>query len=173
MSDQVIDELHLEHFLPYRLSILSNRVSNAIAADYGDRFELTMPAWRVMAILGRYPGLVAAELVERTAMDKVAISRAVALLLEKGYITRDGHSSDRRRWILNLSAAGEGIYHRIVPLAKSYERDLIADLSEAEVTLLHAMLDRMNDRALSWAGRKVDAQAAPVPQVPSGQESAT
>ncbi len=150
MSDQVVDELHLEHFLPYRLSILSNRVSNAIAADYGERFQLSMPAWRVMAILGRYPGLVAAELVEKTAMDKVAISRAVALLLDRGYITRDEHSSDRRRWILNLSEAGEVIYHRIVPLAKSYERDLLENWNAEEVALLHDMLDRMNARALSW-----------------------
>ena len=150
MSDQVVDELHLEHFLPYRLSILSNRVSNAIAADYGERFQLSMPAWRVMAILGRYPGLVAAELVEKTAMDKVAISRAVALLLDRGYITRDEHSSDRRRWILNLSEAGEVIYHRIVPLAKSYERDLLENWNAEEVALLHDMLDRMNARARSW-----------------------
>ncbi|TQV70153.1 MarR family transcriptional regulator [Exilibacterium tricleocarpae] len=160
MSDQVIDELHLEHFLPYRLSILSNRVSNAIAADYGEQFEVTMPAWRVMAILGRYPGLVAAELAERTAMDKVAISRAVALLLEKGYITRDEHGSDRRRWILNLSAAGEAIYRRIVPLAKAYERDLIGGLSEAEVALLHDILDRMNARALDWLERGLDAEVS-------------
>ena len=74
----------------------------------------------------------------------------MALLLDRGYITRDEHSSDRRRWILNLSEAGEVIYHRIVPLAKSYERDLLENWNAEEVALLHDMLDRMNARALSW-----------------------
>ena len=70
--------LELEHFLPYRLSVLSNRISQAIARIYAERFDLSITEWRLMAVMGRYPDLTAAQLVERTAMDKVAVSRAVA-----------------------------------------------------------------------------------------------
>ena len=49
--------LDLEHFLPYRLSVLSNRVSQAIARTYEQRFGLSVTEWRVIAIIGRYPGL--------------------------------------------------------------------------------------------------------------------
>ena len=65
--------LELENFLPYRLSILSNTVSQSIAAEYQDRFELSMTEWRVMAVLGRFAELSAREVAERTAMDKVAL----------------------------------------------------------------------------------------------------
>ena len=73
-------KLHLEKFLPYRLSVLSNTVSSAIAAAYFMNFGLSIPEWRVMAVLASTPGLSAAEVTARTAMDKVAVSRAVAAL---------------------------------------------------------------------------------------------
>src|SRR5690606_18058778 len=54
-------QLDLEQFLPYRLSVLSNRLSSAIAKIYADRFSLAMTEWRVMAVLGRYPDVSANE----------------------------------------------------------------------------------------------------------------
>ena len=90
-------KLHLENFLPYRLSVLSNTVSGAIAAAYFAHFGLTIPEWRVMAVLAANPGLSAAEVTARTAMDKVAVSRAVAALLAAGRLRRTTAKADRRR----------------------------------------------------------------------------
>src|SRR5438445_5347964 len=73
-------ELELERFLPYRLSVLTNRISTAIARVYVRRFGLTVPEWRVMAVLGRFGEMPANAVCERTAMDKVRVSRAVARL---------------------------------------------------------------------------------------------
>ena len=80
--------LFLGDFLPYRLSVLSNKISRAIADGYEERFQLSLPEWRVMAILGGEPELSAGEVAERTAMDKVAVSRAVKKLLDNGRIER-------------------------------------------------------------------------------------
>src|SRR5262245_21779940 len=96
--------LELDRFLPYRLSVLSNGISAAIAREYAQRFDLSVTEWRVLAVLGRYPGVSASEVAERTAMDKVAISRAVARLMATGRVTRDVHGDDRRRSVLELSA---------------------------------------------------------------------
>src|SRR5438552_936344 len=101
MQDHVVNDappatLELEQFLPYRLSVLSNRVSGAIAQVYSERFDLGVTEWRVMAVLGRYPGLSASEVAQRTAMDKVAVSRAVAGLVEAGRVERETHDDDRR-----------------------------------------------------------------------------
>ena len=72
--------LELERFLPYRLSVVSNRISTVIARVYAQRFGLTVPEWRVMAVLGRFGAMSASAVCERTAMDKVRVSRAVARL---------------------------------------------------------------------------------------------
>jgi len=137
--------LELERFLPYRLSVLSNRVSSMIARIYTERFALGVTEWRVMAVLGRYPDLSANEVAQRTAMDKVAVSRAVARLIESGRLQRDTHGDDRRRSVLRLSEAGYGIYDEVAPLALAFERRLLGDLAEDERALLFRLLDRLDE----------------------------
>ena len=138
-------ELDLEYFLPYRLSVLSNRVSDAIARVYSERFALGVTEWRVMAVLGRYPDLSASEVAQRTAMDKVAVSRAVARLVEAGRLQRDTHGDDRRRSVLRLSDAGYRIYGEVAPLALGFERRLFEGMDAAERELLFRLLDRLDE----------------------------
>ena len=136
--------LELEHFLPYRLSVLSNRISQEIAGLYAERFALNVTEWRLLAVLGRYPDLSASELVERTAMDKVAVSRAVASLVADGRLTRKVDGDDRRRAKLRLSAKGYRIYDQVAPLALEYERRLLAALSGEDRAILDALLSRLS-----------------------------
>jgi DNA-binding MarR family transcriptional regulator len=139
--------LELERFLPYRLSVLSNIVSAAIAEAYSERYDLKIPEWRVMAVLGRFPGISAAEVAERTAMDKVAVSRAVSRLLASGRIRRSFADADRRRSILNLSAAGRRIHGRIAPILLRYEAELLSALNDEEQAHLATMLSRLDEQA--------------------------
>ena len=145
-------QLELQHFLPYRLSVLSNRTSDAIAREYSQRFALSVTEWRVMAVLGRYTGLSANQVAQRTAMDKVAVSRAVAKLLDTGRLLRDFDEDDRRRSVLRLSEAGYAIYDQIVPLALGFERQLLGDMDEAERRLLFRLLDRLDELELRAEG---------------------
>src|SRR6185503_14078652 len=111
------DRLILERFLPYRLSILSNRVSRAIAARYAKAFDLTIPEWRIIAVLGRRPGLTAKEVAEATEMDKVAVSRAVSRLMAARRVRASADKEDARRQRLSLTAQGEDVHARIAPIA--------------------------------------------------------
>ncbi|TXI50959.1 MAG: MarR family transcriptional regulator [Lysobacter sp.] len=135
--------LDLERFLPYRLSVLSNRVSQSIAQGYAERFGIGITEWRVIAVLGRDTELSANEVAERTAMDKVAVSRAVARLLERGLLQRDTHGDDRRRSVLALSEAGYAVYDEVVPVARAYEQRLLAPLDDAERAMLDGLLTKL------------------------------
>ena len=136
--------LELERFLPYRLSVLSNRISTAIADVYADRFGIGITEWRAIAVLGRYPGLSAGEVAQRTAMDKVAVSRAVGALLDKGLLQRDIHADDRRRSVLSLSRAGQRMHAQAAPLALDMERRLLQELDAAEQDLLMRLLEKLD-----------------------------
>ena len=136
-------QLELENFLPYRLSILSNHISQTISGLYGQRFGLAVTEWRIMAVLGRFPELSAGEVAERTAMDKVAVSRALARLLERGLVQRDTHGSDRRRSVLELSPVGYTVYDEVAPMTLACERRLLDPLSEDERVLLARLIDKL------------------------------
>jgi DNA-binding MarR family transcriptional regulator len=139
--------IDLDRFLPYRLSVLSNLVSGAIADAYQRRFGLSIPEWRVLAVLARYPGLSAAEVAERTRMDAVAVSRAVARLLAAGRLRRATSRDDRRRSVLTVSAAGLAVYREVAPIALGYERELLAALGPEARAALDGLLQALTARA--------------------------
>ncbi len=135
--------LKLEDFLPYRLSVLSNQISQGIAQTYAERFGLSVTEWRVIAIIGRFPDLSATEVADKAAMDKVAVSRAVRRLLDAGRIERRDSAADRRAKHLFLTRAGREVYQAIIPAALAYEQRLLANLSRAEQRQLHALIQRL------------------------------
>lgn len=147
-----VDQLHLEHFIPYRLSVLSNLVSRRIADAYEREFGLSIPQWRIMAVLARYPDLSAAEVAERSAMDKVAVSRAVSTLLASRRLMRSYDKEDRRRSMLRLSPVGHAVYKRVAPMALKYEKALLDSLSAADRRTLGRLIDVLMGRAKTLAG---------------------
>jgi len=137
------DILRLRAYLPYRLSILSNTVSRKIADLYDREFGINIWQWRVMAIVGEQPEISATELAQRTAMDKVAVSRAVAGLVELGYLDRTPSKQDARRSALTLTKIGHSIYNQIVPLARQAEEDLLEDLSDKDAADLERLMEKL------------------------------
>ena len=141
------DELILENFLPYRLAVLSNTVSTTVARAYDKRFNVSIPEWRVIAVLGRFPGLSAVEVAARTLMDMVAVSRAVTKLIKNGRIDREFADADKRRSILNLSEEGKKLHDEIAALALQFERDLLQGFSSEEMDNLNSIMERLLARA--------------------------
>ena len=108
--------LHLTRFLPYRLSVLTNVVSHTVAKLYEKRFGITIPEWRIIAVLGGGETLSAGEIAQRTAMDKVQVSRAISRMLDSALILRESGDTDRRKALLTLTPKALDIYSEIVPL---------------------------------------------------------
>ena len=143
VADIAERSLDLARFLPYRLSVLTNRISSAIARTYSERFDLTIPEWRVMAVLGGADGLSARDVAERTAMDKVQVSRAITRLAEKKRVQRATDTEDARFARLSLTTRGRAIYDEIVPLALGLEDILIAALTPSERASLERIMEKL------------------------------
>ncbi len=138
----------LELFLPYRLSVLTNTISQGIAGGYERPHGLSVTEWRILAVLGTYPGRTASEVTQRTAMDKVAISRAVKSLMSRGLIRRETDGSDRRRRKLFISdPSGQAVLRAVVPMALAYEKALMSVLNKDELDRLNNCIDRLQNQA--------------------------
>lgn len=138
--------LELDNFLPYRLSVLNNLVSRALAEQYQARFGLSIPEWRVMANLGRAAPLSANEVAERTSMDKVKVSRAISRMHGAGLVKRETDPRDNRVSRLQLSARGKRIYDKIAPMALAWEREFLSVLSESEIAAFDKILGKLDKR---------------------------
>jgi len=143
MTNKTSPDLKLESFFPYRLAVLSARISRAIADLYEQDFDISMPEWRVIAALGENDNVSARTVAANSAMDKVAVSRAVKKLIDRGFVERSFSDDDRRRSELLLSKTGQQVYDKIAPLALSYEQKLLEHLSEEEREQLGNLVSKL------------------------------
>ncbi len=137
----------LADFLPYLLSVTSNAVSGRIAEVYRNRFELNIPEWRVMAVLGDAATLTQRELTAATLMDKVAVNRACKVREKRGLVAREPNARDGRSHHLELTEAGRAMHGRIMPLALEMERQLFETFTAQERESFRSLLDRVRERA--------------------------
>ncbi|MDG3440449.1 MarR family winged helix-turn-helix transcriptional regulator [Nitrospirillum amazonense] len=139
-------DLQLNRFLPYRLNILSKKVSLALATRYQERFGLSIPEWRVFATLGQEQPLSSNDIVERTAMDKAKVSRAVNRLVAAGLLDRQPHPRDQRLLRLSFSHKGRDLYAQVAPEALAWEGQLLSVLTDAERAQLWALMEKLEQR---------------------------
>ncbi|MCG7359716.1 MarR family transcriptional regulator [Roseomonas sp. ACRSG] len=140
------DPLILQDFLPYRLSVVTEAVSSLFATRYQERFGISIPEWRVVAVVGQHGSLSTQQVIEHTGMDRVRVSRAVIRLADKGLLDRRAHPQDQRAQMLRLSRQGRAVYRQIVPLARELQAALSAALTEAEQRQLGAILEKIGRR---------------------------
>ncbi len=138
--------LRLKKFLPYQLSVTTNKISHLIAQAYGPSLNLSRAQWRVMAVLGEESGLSGSQVAERTAQDKVTVTRAVKALIATGLVRREASQSDGRVAFLKLTRKGRRSYESIAPQVLQYETQLLKALSPTERRQLTSILTKLDAR---------------------------
>jgi len=145
-------QTRLAEFMPYRLSVTSNAVSDLIAGEYRAQFGLKIPEWRVMAVLGDAKALTQRQMVAATLMDKVAVNRACKVLEVRALVARIPNASDGRSHHLELTAEGRVMHGQIMPLAIDMYEKVFACLTERETDKLRSILAKLLDSARSFPG---------------------
>ena len=144
--------LRLDSYLPYRLSVASNAVSGLIARAYQDRFGLTIPQWRLICVLAEDGRMTQGQIVTRTFMDKVTVSRAAQGLAVRHLVDRSDNHADGRSHVLMLTPEGRRLFAEVAPLALAYEAALISGLAPEDVMLLRRLLGRLQSAAAALVG---------------------
>jgi DNA-binding MarR family transcriptional regulator len=135
--------IKLDQFLPYRLSIASNAVSEVIASAYQRLFGLKIPEWRLLAVIAESKGISQLSIGQRTRMDKVTVSRAAIAMQSRGLIERMPNHRDGRSHLLTLTQEGQALYSQVVPAALALEKQLFDQLSTEEREALDHILSKI------------------------------
>jgi DNA-binding MarR family transcriptional regulator len=132
-ADDILSDVH----------VLANLIGRTFSGQLEDTFGMSVPEWRVLLTLARHPGFTAAEITNRWAMDKMAISRAIQRLEGDGHISRDRNPSDRRSYRLNLTASGNALYQKILPAANKRYHEVVSCLTRDELSSLRGSLEKL------------------------------
>ena len=119
----------LQKFFPYLVRVFYSDVTSAISSVYQSEYDMTPAEWRSMVIIGPDNKLTANDIVVRSSMDKVAVSRALARMQRNGWVATHANPSDRRSKLLSLSATGKAIYQELIPQVLGVEKQLLAGIS--------------------------------------------
>ncbi len=136
-------EFNLHDFLPYKLSILSQTVSQLIAQEYENRYNLTMHQWRCLVIINSHENVTAKDICGHTLLDKMTVSRAVRSLANRKLITLVPSKDDARKQMISLSAIGLRIYDEVIPIAQKYESTILSTLTIDEKEGLDSTIKKL------------------------------
>ena len=137
----------LEDFIPYKLAVVANRVSQSIGHLFETQFNLQIPEWRILMALYAYGDLVFNEVVDKTSMDKARVSRAQRRLVDLNMIKTSDDPTDGRKLILALTALGVKRCADILPHAAEREAWFLAALNDEEHRQLDVILDKLMTRS--------------------------
>jgi DNA-binding MarR family transcriptional regulator len=146
----VVDqEFILEDFLPFRLSVAAASVSRLMGRRLAEAYGISIAEWRVLTAVGRYGTLSPSLVGERTAMDKVKVSRAAASLVARGLIKQSQDPADGRGRLLRLTRKGASVHNGAAPLAHELESEIAQGLSRNEWAALQKALARLGSHVQS------------------------
>lgn len=137
-----LPDFDLEGYLPYRLSIAAEKISKALAAQYRDRYGISIAEWRVLVNVGYAKDQSIRDIEQRVSLEKTKVSRAATRLEAAGYLTKTLDDGDRRLLKLTLTPRGVALLAEIVPLAQSYQAEVQSVLRE-HYEALQATLARL------------------------------
>ena len=153
------EAFRLEDFLPYRLSVAASSVARLFARHYEESYGLSIPEWRMLAIIGRFGTLSPSAVGESTAMDKVKVSRAAASLVARGLVKQTQDPNDGRGRLLRLTRKGVAVHQGMVPLACELEEQLAEGMTRTEWGSLLKALDKLAAHAQGVDGLENGATA--------------
>jgi DNA-binding MarR family transcriptional regulator len=135
----------LDESLFFKLVRVVNLTARPFNEGIGRRHDLSLNDWRVMMVLGSHPGTTASDVCQRSGMDKMSVSRAIAALARRRRVLRKPDPADGRRTRVWLSSAGQRVFDELSVSARARERQVFRGVGAPEQARLGATLDRLID----------------------------
>jgi len=130
-----------------RLMVLANLLRRGAMLRYKRTAGLSSVEYGLVANLGRNPPMSVARLAEAVGLDKGQISRALADLVSRRLVAKAVNPRDNREVLVSLTRAGLAAHDAIVAGGQERNRRLLAELSDAEVTMLLGHIGRLTEKA--------------------------
>jgi DNA-binding MarR family transcriptional regulator len=106
-------------------------------------YDITIDQWLVLKTLHENKSISQNEIAELVFKDFASITRIIELLVQKAYITRKINTTDRRKFILEITEKGNKIIEKIYPIVIENRKQALTDLSIDEINNLKIQLEKI------------------------------
>ncbi len=121
-----------------------------------DKERITGANGLIISYLAEHEGvdIYQKDLEERLAITRSTASKIITLMEQKGYITRESVSHDKRLKRIRLTDESRKIYLKITAEIKENENTLIKGFSKEEIHQLHDYINRMKENIINCQNEK-------------------
>ncbi|HEY1721593.1 MAG TPA: MarR family transcriptional regulator [Magnetospirillaceae bacterium] len=137
-------EFHLESHVFFLFTQIFGR-RNRQLTDALRPLAISIPQWRVLAVLHEYADINMNRLADLTTVDRTTLTRALDNLVKRKLVERRTAPDDRRHLRLHLTEAGQILFNRVLPRVVEQNERALTGLDKSEFATLVSMLHRMVD----------------------------
>jgi DNA-binding MarR family transcriptional regulator len=113
------------------------------SGDAVRRSGLTHAQFDIIATLGNTPGMSYKELGEKTLITKGTLTGVIDRLEQKGLVTREQSTEDKRSFFIRLTPSGEAMFDEVFPMVVGHCKQLFAHYADADFEALDAQLNKL------------------------------
>ena len=142
--------LNIEDFLTFRLTRLANALRTNMTKPYLQEFGLSLPEWRLLALVTRFSPLRFSELTARSNMDKGQVSRTLRVMTKRGLtkmkaLKRGSAYAEALAApvVVSVTPKGKGLYKSVLPTAQRHQAEMLLTLSDSERVALFNTLEKL------------------------------
>ena len=126
-----------------KLTRVSRRVSRAFDAALAE-VGGSLPLWLVLLSLKGNQHAAQRDLAESIGIEGATLTHHLNRMEEEGLITRRRTPENRRVQLVSLTDKGEELFRTLLTRVITWDRQLRAGLSDAELDALRGLLDRLD-----------------------------
>ena len=135
-TPQIRSDIDLAVTLRIAISRLARRIRAERAA--GGLPELSDTQFAALATLVRQGAMTPGELAAHEKVQPPSMTRVIAVLEERGLLTRAPHPADKRQVALTATAAGRNLVEQVRRLREAWLARRLRELSKQERSVLRA-----------------------------------
>jgi MarR family transcriptional regulator, organic hydroperoxide resistance regulator len=132
----------LEDHLPYLINRIASNGVRSFSREL-DKENITVPIWRVIAVLWMRGAQRQIDLSELTSIDPSTLSRLIGTLTKMKLVTRERSTASSREVTVGVTEKGRQLAMKLAPLAMQYEEVQLKGFSREEKLLLKMLLNRV------------------------------
>lgn len=127
-----------------RMLTCSSLMEAELRSRLREEFDTTLPRFDFMAQLQRVPdGLTMGELSKRMMVSGGNVSGIANQLIKQGYISRTTLASDRRTFVVKLTAKGGKVFNKMAERHEEWVIELLGGLGADDVIRLSKLLAKV------------------------------
>jgi DNA-binding MarR family transcriptional regulator len=138
----------LNELLPYLVNRVAGATTQLFSRDIA-QFGLSVPMWRVIAVLSEMGEQRLVDLSVTTSIDASTLSRLAEAMQANRLIAKVRSKQNRRELVLTIAPRGKELADLVAPVASAYETRLTDGLSAADLATTRNVLRHMFKQLLA------------------------